>query len=170
MDKVGKVLQVLGEILIVVVLIFLVLLGITFRIWNDPGDPPATKTPAVNRTPRGGEPEPRMEVPGSELEARGSDLEVRKDGGISMEELMIGGVPLVALIVALVELAKQTMGLDSQYAPVVAVVLGIALAVGIQVSQIFPLFGTWFQVIVLGMVAGLLACGIYSGVKATRGG
>ena len=84
-----------------------------------------------------------------------------------MPELLIGGVPLVALIVALVELAKQTMGLDSHYAPVTAVGLGILLALGIQVSQIFPEFGTWFQVVVLGMVAGLLACGIYSGTKAT---
>ena len=87
-----------------------------------------------------------------------------------MPELLIGGVPLVALIVALVELAKQTMGLDSQYAPLTAVALGIMLAVGIQVSTLFPEFGTWFQVVVLGMVAGLLACGIYSGTKATMGG
>ena len=84
-------------------------------------------------------------------------------------ELLIGGVPLVALIVALVELARQTLGLESKYAPVVAVVLGMVLAAGVQVSQLFPAFGTWFEVVVLGMVAGLLACGIYSGTKATLG-
>lgn len=86
-----------------------------------------------------------------------------------MPELLIGGVPLVALIIALVELAKQTVGLDSQYAPVTAVMLGILMAIGIQVSTLFPEFGTWYQVVVLGMVAGLLACGIYSGTKATMG-
>ena len=87
-----------------------------------------------------------------------------------MTELLIGGVPLVALIIALVELAKQTAGLDTRYAPAMAVALGIVLAVGVQLSELYPVFGTWLQVIVLGMVAGLLACGIYSGTKATWGG
>ena len=120
-------------------------------------EPVKTTTPAVDvpvtPPPREEEPLPR----------------VLADGGETMIELLIGGVPLVALIVALVELAKQTLGMESRFAPVLAVGLGMLLAVGIQVSQLFPVFGTWFQVVVLGMVAGLLACGIYSGTKATLG-
>ena len=86
-----------------------------------------------------------------------------------MGDLLIGGIPLVALIVALVELVKQTMGMDSKYAPLMAVSLGIVFAVGIQVSQLYPRFGTWLEIVVAGLVAGLLACGIYSGTKATLG-
>jgi len=86
-----------------------------------------------------------------------------------MPDLLIAGVPAVALIVGFVELVKQTLGLDSQYAPALAVGLGIVFAVGNQVSQLYPVVGTWFDVVVLGAVAGLLACGIYSGTKATLG-
>ena len=86
-----------------------------------------------------------------------------------MIELLVGGIPVVALIVGLVELLKQTLGLDSQYAPALAVGMGIVFAVGIQISQLYPGFGTWFEIVVLGVVAGLLACGIYSGTKATLG-
>jgi len=151
-------------ILVVVCIVGLLLFLVVDKMWNDPGDPPVVITPTeahppVTRTPRGDEPIPREDP-----------TDRQANGGASMPELLIGGVPLVALIVALVELAKQTMGLDSQYAPVTAVVLGILIAIGIQVSTLFPEFGTWFQVVVLGMVAGLLACGIYSGTKATMGG
>ena len=86
-----------------------------------------------------------------------------------MPDLLIAGVPAVALIVGFVELVKQTLGLDSQYAPALAVGLGIVFAVGNQVSQLYPVVGTWFDFVVLGAVAGLLACGIYSGTKATLG-
>ena len=78
-------------------------------------------------------------------------------------------MPLVALIIALVELAKQTLGLDTRYAPALAVGLGILLAVGVQLSNLYPVFGSWLQIVALGTVAGLLACGIYSGTKATWG-
>jgi len=113
----------------------------------------------VTPPPRGEEPVPR-ELPGGRKVSKGD---------VGMPELLIGGVPLVALIVALVELLKQTLGLESRYAPVTAVGMGIVFAVGIQVSQLYPGFGTWFEIVVLGAVAGLLACGIYSGTKATLG-
>ena len=86
-----------------------------------------------------------------------------------MPEMLVGGVPVVAIIVAVVELVKQTLGMESRYAPILAVGLGMVISVGAQVSRLFPMFGTWFEVVVLGMVAGLLACGIYSGTKATLG-
>jgi len=87
-----------------------------------------------------------------------------------MPELLVAGVPVIAIIVALVELVKQTLGMDSQYAPALSVGLGMVIMLGVNLSQMFPVFGTWFEVAVLGVVAGLLACGIYSGVKATAGG
>lgn len=159
-------------LLLLVLLCWIIGFVIVDHFWNDEGDPVVIRTPVVKRTPRGGEPVPRTDPVGAHQRVRPSTnmFVTNANGGTSMPELLIGGVPLVALIVALVELAKQTMGLDSQYAPVTAVGLGILLAVGIQVSTLFPEFGTWFQVVVLGMVAGLLACGIYSGTKATMGG
>jgi len=156
-------------IVLVGCIVGLVIFGVVVKVWNHPGDIPPMSTPTrdvdppVTRTPRGDEPVPRVEVETAKA------VTTNRNGGVIVEELLIGGVPLVALIVALVELAKQTLGMESRYAPALAVGLGMLLAVGVQVSQLFPVFGTWFQVLVLGMVAGLLACGIYSGTKATLG-
>ena len=67
---------------------------------------------------------------------------------------------ITAIVIGLVQVAK-TMGLPSRYAPLLAIILGV---LGLLVI-------TWFapeaKVVFTGIVVGLTACGLYSGVKKT---
>ncbi len=82
-------------------------------------------------------------------------------------DLVIYGLPIAAVIVGLVELAKG-QGLPSRYAPVLAVVLGLAFATLGRLDD--PTAGTWLQVELLGLITGLSASGLYSGARAVRNG
>ena len=85
-----------------------------------------------------------------------------------MQEWLIFGVPAVALIVVLVELAKR-YGLDSRYAPLASIAFGVLFAVLGRLAEIHPGVAEWYEVVVIGLLAGLTASGLYSGQKALRG-
>jgi hypothetical protein len=76
------------------------------------------------------------------------------------------GIPLALLIVALVELAKR-QGLPDQRAPLIAVGLGVLFMILGRLDQ--PVLGTWYEVVLHGLVVGLTACGLYSGGRAVAG-
>lgn len=79
-------------------------------------------------------------------------------------DISLFGVPIAALVVGLVEMIKQTTGLPSRFASLVALVLSIAFTVlGYYVGGAFE---SAFEAIVLGIMIGLSACGLYSGGKA----
>ena len=67
-------------------------------------------------------------------------------------------VILVPIIMALVQVIRG-LGLDVRFAPVAAIALGIVGAVGLDVFS--------FSTVLSGIVVGLTASGIYSGVKTT---
>ena len=75
-------------------------------------------------------------------------------------DLVIYGLPIAAVIVGLVELAKG-QGLPSRYAPVLAVCLGLLFATLGKLDD--PTVGTWLQTELLGLITGLSASGLYSG-------
>lgn len=75
-----------------------------------------------------------------------------------LSPLIMGIVPLV---MALVEAAKQ-MAIPSKYAPVAAMVFGVGLVALTGAS--------WPVYLVQGIIAGLLASGLYSGGKAVSQG
>ncbi len=81
-------------------------------------------------------------------------------------ELTLYAIPIAAVIVGLVELAKG-QGLPSRYAPVLAVCLGLAFATLGKLDD--PAVGTWLQTEMLGLITGLSASGLYSGAKAQIG-
>jgi 4-amino-4-deoxy-L-arabinose transferase-like glycosyltransferase len=83
-------------------------------------------------------------------------------------ELVIAGIPMAAVIVALVELMKA-QGLPSRYAAPVAVGLGVLFAVCAKVAAGNPEFASWVEAILVGILAGLSASGLYSGTRAVRG-
>ena len=87
---------------------------------------------------------------------------------MTVPELTIGVVPLLALIVALVEVIKRYWlkdvdGQTHRAVPLVAMGLGVLFATGIHLATIFPAFGAWYEIVVAGLVAGLSAVGLYSG-------
>lgn len=65
---------------------------------------------------------------------------------------------LIPIIIGIVQAIKK-VGLDTRYAPILSVVLGIAGA--------YFFIGTDSSSIILGIVAGLTSCGLWSGTKAT---
>jgi len=69
---------------------------------------------------------------------------------------------VIAITVALTELAKKTLGVTSRYTPLIALLIGIALT-----SLSFGGFDT--EVLLNGIVAGLSASGLYSGGKTAIG-
>lgn len=80
----------------------------------------------------------------------------------------IFGIPAAVIITLIVELAKQ-LGLNARWAVLAAIVTGIILSAANHMAQIVPGFGDWFQVVMAGLMAGLVAAGLYSGQKALRG-
>lgn len=81
-------------------------------------------------------------------------------------ELALYGIPVVLLIIGLLQFAKS-QGLPTERAPVVALLLGVTFTlVGMLTGalDIEP-----FQAVVLGLVAGLSAAGMYDNAKAAIG-
>jgi len=87
---------------------------------------------------------------------------------MEIESLVLYEVPAVLVIVALVEVAKG-YGLSSKWAPLLAVGMGLLMAVCAQLASQDTVFDTWFRVVLAGLLAGLVACGAYSAQKAMRG-
>ncbi len=85
-----------------------------------------------------------------------------------IESLILYGVPAVLIIVALVQVAKG-YGMDAKWAPLLAVGLGVLLAVCAQLATQSAAFDAWYRVVLGGLLAGLVACGAYSAQKALRG-
>ena len=68
----------------------------------------------------------------------------------------------VLLIIALAELVKRLELFDSKYIPLLD--LGLGIVSGVIVFGIMQGFG-WLTGILLGIALGLMACGLFSGVK-----
>ena len=91
----------------------------------------------------------------------------------TVPDLMIGAVPVLILIMVLVDVIKNWFklvdedGKTHRVVPLIAIGLGVLFAIGIRLSEIFPVFGEWYVVIVAGIVVGLAAIGLYSGTKHT---
>lgn len=69
----------------------------------------------------------------------------------------------VGVVVSLVELVKRTLGTASKYSPILSLALGVTLVVAF--------LGTEFDVmsrVFLGIIVGLTASGLYSGVKTVK--
>lgn len=71
---------------------------------------------------------------------------------------------LSAFVVALVQVVKMATGLNTRYAPLVALMLSFILIYGFSVIENVPI--TWISV-QNAIVAGLSAVGLYSGVSTS---
>lgn len=83
-------------------------------------------------------------------------------------DIVVNGIPLVIVILALVEFAKQ-IGVTGKASLVFSMVLGTGLGVAYQVSIAPPAdFNGWFGAIVFGLALGLTASGLYDVAKNLR--
>lgn len=74
----------------------------------------------------------------------------------------LNGIPF---IIALVEVIKRTFRLNKRYIPILSVILGVGFNVALAPSMQTDLL----PAILVGIMAGLAACGMYSGIKASWG-
>jgi hypothetical protein len=76
--------------------------------------------------------------------------------------LLVGGVPLVAVIFGLVEFAKK-FGLKGNWLTLFSLVLGIVLGLCYEISVAgMPAdFSAWFSTVVFSLALGLVASGLY---------
>lgn len=84
-----------------------------------------------------------------------------------MSELVLYGIPIAAVIIGLVELAKNSLGLPARWAAPVALVLGVLFAVlgWIELGGDASLL----EAVLLGILTGMTASGLYSGTRAVAG-
>lgn len=75
--------------------------------------------------------------------------------------MMTATAALIAVIVGVVEAIKRAFNLPVRFVPLLAIVLGV---VGVSAFSGFSPDSV-FE----GVIAGLSACGLYSGVKTTAG-
>lgn len=74
---------------------------------------------------------------------------------------LVASSGLVVVIVGVVEAIKRALNLDSRFAPLLAIALGIGALGSLDGFSTVAIFE--------GIVAGLAASGLYSGVKTTAG-
>jgi len=75
---------------------------------------------------------------------------------------LISGVSAIPIILGLVQLARL-FGLKEKYAPLLTVALG-ELA---SITYYFYRNQTWYEAVIVGLVLGLSAIGLYSGTRET---
>lgn len=79
-----------------------------------------------------------------------------------MIEELINNAVLVAVILApittgIIEVVKQTLNIDNRYLPILSLLVGILVAVAIALGTGQDLV----QYVLVGIVGGLSACGLY---------
>jgi L-lactate permease len=75
---------------------------------------------------------------------------------------LISGVSAIPIILGLVKLARM-IGLKEKYAPLLTVALG-ELA---SITYYFYSNQTWYEAVIVGLILGLSAIGLYSGTRET---
>lgn len=84
------------------------------------------------------------------------------DWGTLFKDATIAGVPLLLFVIALVQEVKQDTGLTGAGVRILAIVIGLILGVGYQISTKMPAtFAEWFTVVIFGLLLGLGASRLY---------
>ena len=80
--------------------------------------------------------------------------------------LLIGGIPLIAVIFGLVEFFK-TCGLKGRILTFVSLLLGLILGIAYKLSLAMPVdYAGWLAVVIFGLALGLTTSGIYDFLDA----
>lgn len=75
--------------------------------------------------------------------------------------LLVGGIPLVLVVFALVEFVKS-FGLKGNWLTIASLLIGLILGMAYQIAQAMPAtFSAWFVAVIFGLTLGLIASGFY---------
>lgn len=80
-----------------------------------------------------------------------------------LDSITLGAAATVPIIVALVQVIKMTGWVQDKYAPFVSIVMGILVSFLVANSEVRD----WGQIVLSGILFGLAASGLYSGVKTS---
>jgi hypothetical protein len=83
-----------------------------------------------------------------------------------MLEFAVAGVPVAIVLVAVVELVKRLFHVEGDRAIVVAILVGVALALFNEFQTVWPAFGQWYEVVAGGALLGFAACGLFDAAQA----
>ncbi len=86
-----------------------------------------------------------------------------------MLDIVVAGIPAGVVVVALVEAIKRIGKIEGDGAIIVAVIVGLLVALGAQAAALWPGFAVWWQTAVAGILLGLAACGLYDAGQAIKG-
>lgn len=79
---------------------------------------------------------------------------------------MVGGIPLVLVVLGLVEFIKR-FGVEGKALLGVSMGVGLVLGVLYKISLALPVtYGEWFIAAIYGIALGLVASGIYDAAKS----
>lgn len=84
-----------------------------------------------------------------------------------MEDLIIGGSSVAVVILMVIQLCKS-YGLDSKYAPLIAILLGVGASALVGIDTAKPTVVYWVEVTVRGFTYGLGAIGIHASSAALQ--
>ena len=77
-----------------------------------------------------------------------------------MSDMVISGIPAIAIIVGVVEYFKS-LGLPTRYAPLLAMSLGIVTGLVVEAVNTYPTISPWVTAVVSGLAVGMSATGLY---------
>lgn len=75
---------------------------------------------------------------------------------MDINSIMIFGVPAIAVIMAIVKVARE-VGLPSKYAPALSLGVGVVIGIGVALQS----GDLWLTGLPVGILLGASACGIY---------
>lgn len=86
----------------------------------------------------------------------------------SYTEAAVAGVPLLFVVFGLVAWGKS-FGMSGNWLRITSMLIGLVLGVGYMFSTVgFPTeFGGWFTVLVYGLGLGVVASGVYDGLRSS---
>lgn len=85
------------------------------------------------------------------------------------ELIAVGGLAGAGIVLALVEVIRRTVGTDivkARFTPILAILVGVGLNSLVKLDAVPTESTSWLGTVLLGILAGLAASGLYSGGKA----
>ena len=80
---------------------------------------------------------------------------------MNLNDLLIGGLSIVALVIGLVEACKKNFGIEGKWAFILALIFGVVLSVLAEIAVQVPAASVWIVRVVQGLGAALAATGWY---------
>lgn len=83
---------------------------------------------------------------------------------MDVNQYLLYGIPAITIIIVLVRVARE-VGLPSKYAPAASILFGILVGMGMAYEN----STSWAAGLVIGIMLGATACGIYDAGKIKAG-